>query len=291
MLAATATLIMTGCDKNDPTVDYCVVLEVKNDTDREIVLTNSTAVNARNMSVTIGPGASGSTVCKLYSGPAAQDSPLEDHFEDDDVLPFGDATLSQLPEGGYWVNMTLGGAAVDGKVWTRKHWTFRADGRNRVYSLTVTGEFIDGFITKLEPSPDPDKGQVTLYDKDKKAAAYVDYDDEATVYTWDGRPAAYLVRPEKGEEEDGIMVYGFNGKFLGWYASGVMHGTDGRVAGAKKWIKIGEFSTVVVTESPRGIKHVKPVKYVEEVPFIFHEPIYGWSETSLADFLGAGMVK
>jgi hypothetical protein len=292
-LTFAAALTMTGCDRKYPIMDCYLTLEVKNETDTEIRMTNGApaGVGVGNRIVTIAPGQSGIVMFAYDSGSGyMDDAPLKDRFEADDILPFGNSLTGRK----HRVSMTVAGAAVDGGVWTRRHWTFRADGRNRVYSLTVTGDFIDGFIDKLEPSPDPDKGQVDLYDKDKKAAAYVDYDDEATVFTWDGLPAACFVRPEFGEVADYmgmVYVYGFNGKFLGWYRSGVMYDMDGRAVGAKAWIKTGEISTITATPGAKGIKRMKPVKHVKEVPSVPHIPTDRWSETSLADFLAAGMVE
>ena len=48
--------------------------------------------------------------------------------------------------------------------------------------------------------------QVSLYDSEGEARAYIDFDEEATIFMWDGTPVAFL-------EKDGsdICVFGYNG--------------------------------------------------------------------------------
>lgn len=67
-----------------------------------------------------------------------------------------------------------------------------------------------------------EKGELTLYNQQRTSAAYIDYDDDETIYLWEGEPVAYLV-PYEGKDADGVKdIYGFNGEFLGWYCDGVM---------------------------------------------------------------------
>lgn len=49
--------------------------------------------------------------------------------------------------------------------------------------------------------------EITLFDREGAAIAYIDTNDELTIFLWDGTPVAYL---EKS------TIYGFNGKHLGW---------------------------------------------------------------------------
>lgn len=142
MVAAAVVIALTGCDKDDPKADYNVILKVTNQTDKEIELVNALGITGNDMLVKIAPGTSGTTTGKLYSGPAESSEPQQDYFDAEDILPFGNALATQLPEGEYWVDMTVGGEAVSGKIWTRKYWTFSSDNFNRTYSLTVTNEFL-----------------------------------------------------------------------------------------------------------------------------------------------------
>lgn len=34
--------------------------------------------------------------------------------------------------------------------------------------------------------------QVSLFDKDREARVYIDYDKDATIFMWDGTPVAYI---------------------------------------------------------------------------------------------------
>lgn len=52
-----------------------------------------------------------------------------------------------------------------------------------------------------------------LTTRPSEAVAYIDADDELTIYLWGGKPVAYLER-DTGNE---FHVYGFSGKHLGWF--------------------------------------------------------------------------
>ena len=149
--AMAAVITLAGCgEKEHPTAAYKWNLEVTNGTDKEIVVTNSASGGYGDIIVPIAPGESGTVGGLLYMDRADNDTPMQDMFEADDTLPFGDFFTMLLPEGDYWVEMTVGGKAVPGKVFTRKHWSFASDNLSCTYSLTVTDEF----LAELE-SPEP----------------------------------------------------------------------------------------------------------------------------------------
>ncbi len=152
LMAAVAVMAAACGEKEHPTANYEWNLEVTNGTDKEIVVTNSASGGYGDIIVPIAPGESGTVGGLLYRGPVESNSPMQDTKEPDDILPFGDATLMLLPEGEYWLEMTVGGEAVPGKVWTRKHWSFSSDNFSCTYSLTITDEFLAG----LE-SPEPQR--------------------------------------------------------------------------------------------------------------------------------------
>ncbi len=130
--------------------------------------------------------------------------------------------------------------------------------------------------------------QITLYDKDKEAIAYIDYDEERTIYLWDGTPVAYLVSENK--TINGDEVFGFNGTCLGWYYEGILYDRDGYVAGAKKGVAKGLINTIIThTERIKSIKHIKPVKHVRHISPIQHIFINKWSDTNLTTFLNNGI--
>ena len=51
--------------------------------------------------------------------------------------------------------------------------------------------------------------EISLFNSNGEAVAYIAVDDDLTIYLWSGDPVAYI------DDED---VYGFNGKHLGWFS-------------------------------------------------------------------------
>jgi hypothetical protein len=101
--------------------------------------------------------------------------------------------------------------------------------------------------------------EVTLFDGEGKAAAYVAVDDELTIYLWSGKPVAYL----ESDSADGFHVYGFNGKHLGWFVQGVIMDHEGNVACAVK-----ERLQNTQYEPYKAFKQFKPFKAFKEfAPF------------------------
>lgn len=97
--------------------------------------------------------------------------------------------------------------------------------------------------------------EVTLFDGYGKASAYIDLQDEFTIYLWGGKPVAYLKRDHSG----GYHVYGFNGKHLGWFVDGVIWSHDGNASCAiKEKMKRTEF------EPYKSFKQFKPFKNFPE---------------------------
>lgn len=126
-----------------------------------------------------------------------------------------------------------------------------------------------------------DELQITLYDENKEAIAYIDNSDSATIYLFEGDVVAYI----ESEEQ----VYGFNGRLLGWYSDGVLYDQTYHAVGAKHGIARGGINTVATyPERRKGIKQVKPVKPVKGNDFAHPVLIDSWSETTLIDFFAAG---
>jgi hypothetical protein len=121
--------------------------------------------------------------------------------------------------------------------------------------------------------------QVSLYDKDGEAQAYIDYEQESTIFMWNGTPVAFL-------EKDGsdVCVFGFNGTFLGWYADGIIYDKNGYGVGARK----GATNMITKIERIKGIQKITPIKPITPITPI--QPILksSWSSTSLMEFLYSG---
>lgn len=68
--------------------------------------------------------------------------------------------------------------------------------------------------------------QETLHDKNGNPVAYIDYDEDATIYLWNGKPVGYL--------SNNNTVYGFNGSHLGWFEDGILWNLKGERSGFNK---------------------------------------------------------
>ena len=97
--------------------------------------------------------------------------------------------------------------------------------------------------------------EISLYDSEGNAVAYIATDDDLTIYLWGGKPVAYL---------DGENVYGFNGKHLGWFLKGVIidHRGDAACVVKKRHPSYTKY------EGYKGYKNYKPYKsYKEYAPY------------------------
>jgi len=116
---------------------------------------------------------------------------------------------------------------------------------------------------------------MTLFDKDGNPVAYIEIEDENTIYLWDGTPVAYLYSEN---------IYGFNGKHLGWFGDGVIRNHEGEKCGFT-----GSNVPVATKLEPfKSFKQFKPFKSFKEfAPF---KPFDSWSTSSLLlkDFLRQG---
>lgn len=121
--------------------------------------------------------------------------------------------------------------------------------------------------------------QISLYDSDGEARAYIDYDEDATIFMWDGTPVAFV-------EKDGsdLCVFGFNGSFLGWYENGIIYDKKGYAVGARK----GAVSMMTKMERMKGMQKMTPMRPM--TPMTPMQPMWNssWSNTSLTEFLYYG---
>lgn len=122
--------------------------------------------------------------------------------------------------------------------------------------------------------------EITLYDSEGEAVAYIDTDDEdLTIYLWNGKPVAYLE-----PNGDDYNIYGFNGKHLGWYEDGIIRDHKGYIVGFSK----GAVNMYTKYETYKSYKAYKPYKsYKEYAPY---KPYYKnqFSNEPLSLFLSRG---
>lgn len=118
--------------------------------------------------------------------------------------------------------------------------------------------------------------EVSLFNSDGKAIAYVADDDDLTIYLWSGKPVAYV---------SGENIYGFNGKHLGWWANGIIRDHDGNAIGGTK----NAINIYTEYEPYKSYKEYKPYKsYKQYAPY---KPYWSssWSNGSFRMFLLGGI--
>ena len=121
--------------------------------------------------------------------------------------------------------------------------------------------------------------EITLFDSEGEARAYIDANDDLTIYLWAGTPVAYLV-----SNGDNYHIYGFNGKHLGWFEDGIIRDHNGYALGFIE----GAVNMYTKYEPYKGYKKYKPYKsYKEYAPY---KPYYknSFSNTPLVLFLKMG---
>ena len=124
--------------------------------------------------------------------------------------------------------------------------------------------------------------EISLFNSDGDAVAYIDTDDEDnTIYLWNGTPVAYL-----SPESNYYNIYGFNGNHLGWFEDGIVRDEDGNAVGFQK----GAVSGVYTNYEPyKSYKKYKPYKsYKKYAPF---KPYFSnsFSNESFVLFLKRGL--
>ena len=117
--------------------------------------------------------------------------------------------------------------------------------------------------------------EITLYNSEGAATAYIDTDNDLTVYLWNGKPVAYL-------EEDSI--YGFNGKHLGWFEEGIIWDHKGFAVGCIK----DAVSMLYKLEPLKSLKQLKPLRSLKELKPLKPLKNNKWSSYPISLFLAGG---
>jgi hypothetical protein len=121
--------------------------------------------------------------------------------------------------------------------------------------------------------------QITLFDSDGVARAFIDYDDDQTIFLWDGTPIAFLEK--EGKE---ICVIGLNGEFLGWYQQGILYDENGYMVGIKK----GAIKMETKPEKMKASPQLSPIHPIAPIAPLQPDLRDSWSNVNLADFLKLG---
>src|SRR5215831_492779 len=122
--------------------------------------------------------------------------------------------------------------------------------------------------------------EFSLFDSTGRPAAYVS--EGLTIYLWSGTPVAYLTEDDLS---DGFHVYGFNGRHLGWFISGIIRDHHGDAVGGLK----EAFRSPTQLEPLKGSKESKPLKNVADLPPVPPVMSRERSETPLRTFLMQGV--
>lgn len=111
--------------------------------------------------------------------------------------------------------------------------------------------------------------EVTIFDKNGKAIAYISADNENAIYLWDGNAVCYL---------DGEKIYGWKGRHIGWFVNEIIYDTNGLKIGFTK-------QTCPVITNVEPVKYVKYVKYIKFTPYV--KPVFSTSisQQNLREFL------
>ena len=119
----------------------------------------------------------------------------------------------------------------------------------------------------------------SLFDILGHPVAYISYDEEGTIYMWDGTPVAYL--------ESDKTLYGFNGKHLGWYENGQVRNLRGEITGFNRLAA----DVYIGYEPYKSYKKYRPYRRYKEYPHF--KPFYTISKAreTLAQFLLEGKSK
>lgn len=119
-------------------------------------------------------------------------------------------------------------------------------------------------------------GETTLFGRNGEPIAYIAHQEGNTIYTFAGKPFAYI--------DDSNNIYGFNGKHLGWFEDDLVWDHQGYRIGFTK-------STCPVFtqfEPFKGFKEFKPFKGFKQFTPLKPTKSYINSETSLLAFLKEG---
>ncbi len=121
--------------------------------------------------------------------------------------------------------------------------------------------------------------QVSLYDSEGEAVAYIDYEEDATIYLWNGSPVAFIAK-----DGSDVCIFGFDRSFLGWYENGVVYDKEGYTVGSRK----DALNMFYRMEPFKGFAKLAPLRPI--TPFTPLKPFWKnqWSDATLTEFLYLG---
>lgn len=127
--------------------------------------------------------------------------------------------------------------------------------RDRIVVTRVMRWILCLAVLSLDTSASAGDDEISLFNSNGKARAYIAIGEEMTIYMWNGKPAAYL---ESDRGVKGFRICGFNGKHLGWFVDGVVRDHQGDAACAVK--ERMESTESQPTSLIRNTSHIKITK-------------------------------
>lgn len=133
-----------------------------------------------------------------------------------------------------------------------------------------------GSAPGVMPGDQSSRDVLELFDSQGDAIAFIDLDEDLTIYLWNGDPVAYL---------DDESIFGFNGDHLGWFQNGAVYDHDGDIV-----VALAErFTSPPVAQRSKGLRGLKPLKGLKELRPL--RPLFGmsWADISARMFFLEGI--
>jgi hypothetical protein len=127
--------------------------------------------------------------------------------------------------------------------------------------------------------------EISLFDAKGEAVAYIDTEDsnEMVIYLWTGEPVAYVRKASYTREA--ASIYGFNGRHLGWFESGVVRTHKGKAVG---FVRDAIRNIAVKAERTKQMKRMCPMKDMASMAPMQPMAVAKFSLVPLRVFLGLG---
>ena len=118
--------------------------------------------------------------------------------------------------------------------------------------------------------------ETTFYDQKGSPIAYTQ--DGTHIYTFSGKPVAYL---------HGNSVYSYDGNHLGWFENGWIRDNSGNCVFYTNSAKGGPVKPVKSVKPIKSVKSIRPIKSVKSIAPVKSVFTLSWSNLSGEHFFGS----
>ncbi len=115
-----------------------------------------------------------------------------------------------------------------------------------------------------------------FYDSTGRPYAYSD--DGESIFTFDGKPIAYI---------DGDSIYSYTGAHIGYFKNGLIRCPNGGVVLFSNNSSGGPIKPIKQIKPIKGIKQIKPIKGIKAIKPIKPIDSLGWSQYAPEDLFEA----